>query len=519
MDLLLGFIASLLRMVAAYALAFGFSVAYGARAAQSRRDERWMIPLLDLLQSIPILGFFPAAIFVLMRVTGGGRFSAELAAVFLIFTSMAWNMAFSVFQGIRGIPRPMLEMATAFGITEPFRFVHLTYPACIRGLIFNSMMSWAGGWYFLVASEIIAVGPVKVELPGLGSYLMRAMERGDYGSALTALALLSGFILGMDIVVWRPLRAWSRRFTMDEYGTDESDAGSELVHYYRQASWFQFLRKLLSRIGLFFIRENMKWNQRLSPIVTQMVRLKLGWFLLLTIFVWSAVTLVFSAKPLTWIPPDWNRLPVYASLSLLRILVAYGFALAWTGAFSLWASHSELRTSIASVISQVGASIPATALFPFIIFLFAPLRWGMEFAAVILVMTGMQWYLLFNLLAGIRAVPKELKEMSAAFALPGRAYVTTILAPSAFPYLITGSITGWGGAWNALILSEYVVLEGEKYLVPGIGSYLSRSAFDLGSLSGLFAGLIFLSGMVLLIERLVWKPLERQAHERYRVEH
>lgn len=518
MTLFMGFAASLLRMILGYIVAFIFSVVYGAKAAQSPRNERWMIPLLDLLQSIPILGFFPVAIFVLMRLTGGGRFSAELASIFLIFTSMAWNMAFSVFQSIRGIPRPLLEMAAVFQVRQPWRFLNIIYPACIPGLVFNSMVSWASGWYFLVASEIIAVGPVKVELPGLGAYLMKAVERGDFGGAVGAVVLLSAFTLGMEAVVWRPLRTWSQRFKMEEIGSDEIREGSRMVIYYRQARWFQFVRGLLSRIGIWGVRAGLNVNRRLSQWTGLAVKYRVGWVLLVLGVVWAMYALVGSGGARVLIPPEWKMLLVFSGLSLMRIVAAYLLALAWTVPFSLRASRSRWCLSVATVISQIGASIPATALFPFLVFVLRRVRGGPELASIILIMTGMQWYLLFNLLAGTQAVPQDLKEMATIFGIGWRLYTRAILRPTVFPYFVTGSITGWGGAWNALIVSEYVVFEGKEYVLPGIGAYLSRSAFESGNLPGLFTGLALMSVMVLVLNRLVWKPLERKAAEKYRVE-
>jgi NitT/TauT family transport system permease protein len=519
MDLLAGFVFSFLRMSAAYVLSFGFAVSYGAKAAQNPGSQRWMIPLLDLLQSIPILGFFPAAIFVLMRITGDGRLSTELAAVFLIFTSMAWNMAFSVFQSIRGIPRPLLEMSAAFNVKEPLRFIHLIYPACIPGLIFNSMLSCAGGWYFLIASEIIAVGPVKVELPGLGSYLLRAVERGDYGSALTGIAVLSSFTLVMDALVWKPLRTWSRRFRVEEYGTEEAQEGEQLVAYYRRARWFQFVRRALARSASALVLMSLRWNQAFASWSRTASRSRVGRVAGAILVVYAAIRVAQAGTGEgLLIPPEWHRLPGFLFFSLVRVIVAYGLTLLWTVPFALWASRSPRRFSVASAVSQVGASIPATALFPFLVVLLVSLPYGLEWASVVLVMTGMQWYLLFNLLAGTQAVPRDLREMGRVFSLPERLYLRAIVFPAAVPYFITGSITGWGGAWNALIVSEYLVFKGEEFVVPGIGSYLSRSAFEYGSLVGIFAGLILMSGVVLLINRLVWKPLQQEAEERYRVE-
>jgi NitT/TauT family transport system permease protein len=518
MALLTDFFFSFVRMLAAFVLSFGFAVAYGGRAAQSPRNERWMIPLLDILQSIPILGFFPAAIFVLMRMTGGGRLSAELAAIFLIFTSMAWNMAFSVFQSIRGLPRSLLEMASAFGIKKPFRFIHIIYPVCIPGLVFNSMLSWAGGWYFLIASEIITVGPVKVELPGLGSYLMRAVERGDYGSALLAIAVLSGFTLAMDALVWKPLRTWSRRFKLEELGTDDAHEAQRLVVYYRQSRWFQFVRRQLSKIGIGCILMSAWFSRTFSKPYSLALRFGAGWVLVLIAIFWAGFSLFHHASSGFAFPPEIARLPLYFIFSLSRITSAYALTLLWALPFALWASRSPVRLSWASAFSQVGASIPATALFPFLIVLLVSLPMGLEVASILLVMTGMQWYLLFNLLAGSQAVPRDLIEMSRAFSLREKQYIRAILFPAMLPFFITGSVTGWGGAWNALIVSEYVVFKGSQFVVPGIGSYLSRSAFEYGNLWGMLAGLIFMSGAVWLINRLVWKPLQTKAEEKYRVE-
>jgi NitT/TauT family transport system permease protein len=510
---------SLMRMTASYAVSLAFAWWAGYRAAMSPQVARILLPVLDVGQSVPVLGFFPAAIFVFVKLLGGGRVGFELASIFLLFTSQSWNLAFGVYEGLSTIPLETRAATESLGVKGPLLWRTLYLPACIPTLVYNSILSWANGWYFLIASEIIVSGPVHYDLPGLGSTMSAAFARGDLPLAIGAIVVLIAIVLLIEFAVWRPLRTWSRRFRYDtqaagepeETGLPLPDLGlPALLRGLRAAG-----RAVWSRLPTRRLARMLAGATRSLPAVGRVLRWPL-------VAASVAIVVLGSWAMLRALRPPWPReaaaVPMALLLSFLRINAAYVLALLWTIPATLWAYDHPRGARWLSVVAQVGASIPATAFFPVLVAVLVNRFGGMELISIALALTGMQWYLLFNLLAGVQRVPNDLRDSLRSLGLSRAAIYRKLVIPACMPSLVTGSVVAWGGTWNALILSEYVTYRDRVYEVLGVGALLNRATFKTGSRTLLFLSLAALVVTVVAFNRLVWDRLYRWANHRYRLE-
>jgi NitT/TauT family transport system permease protein len=516
---------SFYRMLAAYILSLIFAVTYGMSAAKSPRHERFMIPAIDVAQSVPVVGFFPAAIYFFVAISGGGRLGVELAAIFLIFTSQAWNLALGVYEAVKTIPADSLEALDSFGISGWLRMKRLYLPASVPKLVYNSILSWVAGWYFLIACEIIAVGPAHYRLPGLGSYLMEAADKGRVGELIAALVTLLVIILLMDVLVWQPLSVWAQKFRY-EFAASESVGANDIfdlivslgVNIRRLTrTLIHPLAALIKRVAQALPRLD------LSVLLERIAKpLRYAWMAALTALLTYAMVdgLIALVRTLSqpW-PAEARMIPAAAGASLIRLLAAYAISLAWTLPCTLVASDNPRFDRLLAPIAEVAGSMPATALFPVIV-LFV-IRWtgNMNLAAVLLILTGMQWYLLFNLMAGARQVPADLKEAARSFGLSRLAGWRKVTVPALTPSLVTGSITAWGGGWNALILSEYFIYRGHHYEVLGLGALLDQATYESGNGTMILLSLLSMVLVVMGINRLVWRPVYNYVTERFRVDY
>jgi NitT/TauT family transport system permease protein len=508
---------SFIRMLAAYGCALAFALVVGYWAATSLLARRFIMPALDVLQSVPILGFFPAAIFFFIRLFRGSAIGMESAAIFLIFTSQAWNLAFSVYESLTTIPDDLTVAVKSSGASGLVRWRRLLLPACVPRLTYNSMLSWAAGWYFLIASEVITVGPRSYTLPGLGSYIGTAIERGAWGLAGAGIGTLACLIVLLHIFVWSPLEFWGRRFRY-EYASRTEAVGTPraLVLIARapllRRAWFRTVDRTAWAGGAVAAAFSFVFT---LPIV----RLLLG---LAAMAAAGAVgyggirTALTLARPL---PPEAAQIPLALLYSFLRLTAAYVISLAWTLPLAYWLSRSPRRSARVLPVVQVAASMPATAFFPLIVAAILGLHLGMNVASVILILTGMQWYLLLNLVAGALAMPEDLRELAAASNVGDWMYFRRFFLPVAMPSLITGSITAWGGGWNALIIAEWVTAKGHVYETPGVGSLLDRFTYVDGNLQMITLVIVTIVIAVTALNRLVWRPLYAAASERFRLEY
>ncbi len=510
---------SLLRMTASYLISIAFAWWVGYAAATRPRARRVLLPLLDVGQSVPVLGFFPAAIYVFITVLGGGRPALELASIFLIFTSQAWNLAFAVYEGLSTIPHETRAAADSLGVKGLLRLRTLLLPACIPALLYNSILSWANGWYFLIACEIIVAGKAEYDLPGLGSMLSRALARGDLRLAAGALITLLAIVVILELAVWRPLRTWSRRFRYDTQAGEETEELALRLPDLGLPALLRPLRRLArstwARVPVARINRAAGALVRVSSAAWRWLRWPAG----LALAAGCAVGVLAVVRALggPW-PREAASLPLALLLSFLRIAAAYVLALLWIVPVALWASDHPRGARALSLVAQVGASVPATAFFPVLVALLVNRFGGMEIISIALALTGMQWYLLFNLLGGVQRVPRDLRESLRALGLSRGEIHRKLVLPACMPALVTGSVVAWGGTWNALILSEFVIYRGRVYEVLGLGQMLNRATFQTGNRALLFLSLTLLVVTVVAFNRLVWDRVYRAVHARYRLE-
>jgi NitT/TauT family transport system permease protein len=519
---------SFYRMLTAYVLALLFSVIYGMAAARGGLSERIMIPAIDIAQSVPVVGFFPAAVYFFVALAHGSRLGVEMASIFLIFTSQAWNMALGVFEAVKTIPADSADALDSFGARGWLRFKRLLMPACVPKLVYNSILSWIAGWYFLIACEIITVGPANYHLPGLGSFLMDAADKGRTFDLVAGLLTLLAIIILMDLIVWQPLSAWAEKF---RYEFSASSAPAESLGMFAALSAVgPAVTRTLRAIILPPLRmigraiEARPRVQLLSPEQAKRATRISRNFLLGSIaifFAWAIATgfvALVRALMQPW-PADVRLIPAALLASTLRMIVAYVISLAWTLPVALAASESPRFNRILKPVAEIAGSMPATALFPLIVIFVIRVTGGMNLASILLILTGMQWYLLFNLLAGINQVPEDLKEAARAFGLSRFATWRKLIIPAVMPSLITGSITAWGGGWNALILSEYFIYQSHTYQVLGLGALLDTATYKTGNSVMILTSLLSMILVVILLNRLVWRRLYDVATERYRLDY
>jgi len=497
------------RMVVAYVFSLVFAITYGHTAATNKRAAVVLLPVLDVLQSIPILGFFPAALVFFVATFHGHPIGIELAVVFLIFTSMSWNMAFGVYESLTTIPQDLEAAAASFGLTGWLRFRFLAFPAAIPKLVYNSILSWTNGWFFLVASEIFTAGGTEFQRPGLGAFIAIAGRNGDTPSIAIGIGVLAAVVLALDIFLWRPLSAYSERFRW-------------LPRLPGVRHW---ILARLQPVALGYHRLSLRFERSYSghpKVIKDVRRIDLALFVVVFILVVSAGLFGLAQMFLRPLPPSAALLPSAAFLSFSRLLVAYGIALAWTVPVAAFLGESERASRYLTPVLELFASLPATALLPvivgFALVLTASFGDAAQLAAILIALFSMQWYLLFNLIAGVRSIPDDLKEAARSFGLRGRTYWRRLLLPAITPSILTGSITAWGAGWNALIVSEYIVYAKQPFVVPGLGSLLNQAVFTAPDSEMLLLTILTMIVVVLAMNKLLWRPLFRRASQRFRLE-
>lgn len=508
---------SLGRMLAAYALSLLFTLVYGYSAARSHRAEQVLLPILDVLQSVPILSFLPLVLLGFAAIMPR-NVAAELAAIVLIFISQVWNLTFAWYQSLTTIPKELREASTVFRLNGWLRFKTLQLPFAAITLIWNSMMSWAGGWFFLMAAETFAVGQRDFRLPGLGAYLQAAANQGNLKAIAWGLGALILVIVVLDQFVWRPLLAWSHRFKL-EMMEDEDAPTSWFYDFLRNSgmvAWFggAVVRRLgesldMKLIKLFPARCSYPGDKDRSIIIDVLVVL---------LSVGLLVGMSLMARMLLGVPlAQWKHVGLGLVATLLRVSVALAIALIWTVPIGVAIGTNPHLASWLQPLVQIIASIPATALFPIFLLMLVSLPGGLNITAVLLILMGTQWYLLFNAIAGASSIPRELKYTASLLRLSKRERWQNLVLPTLFPYLVTGAITASGGAWNASIVAEYENFGGKVLSTPGIGAIIAESTAS-GDYNLLLAATLCMILTVIAINRLVWRPLYRIAENRYRLE-
>ena len=507
---------SLLRILVAYALSLAFTLVYGYIAAYNARAERFMIPLLDILQSIPVLSFLPGVMLAMVALFPRHELGVELGAILLIFTGQVWNMAFSFYSSLKSIPREMREAAKIYQFNWYQRFTNVELPYSAIGLVWNSMMSVAGGWFFLMACEMFVLGDKDFRLPGLGSYLQTAASAGDTEAILWGVATMILVIVLMDQVVWRPVIAWAEKFKVEQVESANAPQ-SWFLALIESSRGLVKLRKRVFRplkewLALRFARQHHTVERDAPPS---------GWKIWLgrVIMAIAVCAVLYALVRATGMISQLSRAEFREVLTgafatFLRVVAALLIGSLWTIPVGVAIGFNPKLARVAQPLAQIAASVPATALFPIVLLLLIKIGGGLGLGSIVLLLLGTQWYILFNVIAGAMAIPTDLREASTLFRFTSTQRWRTVILPGIFPYLITGLVTASGGAWNASIVAEYFRLKDQTYTTVGLGAVISR-ATDAGNFDLLLASTIVMALVVVTINRLVWRRMYRLAASRY----
>jgi NitT/TauT family transport system permease protein len=517
---------SVVRIGLAYLLSLFFAIGYGYVAAYSKRVEALMIAGLDILQSIPVLSFLPGVMLAMVALFPTRQIGVEMGAILLIFTGQVWNMAFSFYSSIKSIPRELSEAAGIYKFSRWQRLVQLELPYSAIGLVWNSMVSVAGGWFFLMACEMFVLGTRDFRLPGLGSYLQTAASTGNYQAITWGLLTMIAIIVATDQLVWRPVIAWSDKFKFEQV---ESSARvrSPLFHLLQHSRALRGLRqhtivpiseRVYERLAEGRKQRFARTPENATPGSTTSTSAFLRGLALVVI---GAATLYAAMHALALLRQvsgsEFAQIMKGAMATFLRVNVSLLLASAWTIPAGVAIGFHPRLARIAQPIAQIAASVPATALFPVILLALVRMGGGLGIGSIALMLLGTQWYILFNVIAGAMAIPSDLREVGTLFRFTTAQRWRTIILPGIFPYLITGLVTASGGAWNASIIAEYFRLKNQTLQTVGLGAQIS-AATDSGQFQILLLATIVMAMMVVTINRLVWRPLYRLAETRYKLE-
>jgi len=506
------------RMLVALCLSLLFTITYATLAAKNHRAELLLIPLLDILQSVPILGFISVTVVFFMSLAPGKVLGAELAAIFAIFTSQAWNMAFSFYQSLRTVPHDLDEAAQSMRLTAWMKFWRLEVPFAIPGLVWNMMMSMSGGWFFVVASEAISVGNTTVTLPGIGSYIAIAIEKRDLAAVYFAIGTMAIVILIYDQLLFRPLVTWADRFR------PEQQPGVEPPR-----SWVLtvFQRSTLIRIGLkplkglwestFKLAATLPAAPAKSMWLGRDRTINVIWLGMLglgvTYTIWSIVRFVVPAVSLHEV--GW--VAVLSSITLLRVVILIALASVIWVPVGVIVGLSPKLTRIIQPIAQFLAAFPANLFFPLAVVAIVTYKLNPDVWLSPLMVLGTQWYILFNVIAGAAVMPRELLDAGASFHVGGWAWWRNVALPAVIPYYLTGAITASGGSFNASIVSEAVSWGDDKLVAHGIGSYIA-DATAKGDFHRIVLGVAVMSVFVVILNRSLWRPLYHWVETRFRLD-
>jgi NitT/TauT family transport system permease protein len=504
---------SLLRISIAYFLSLGFTLVYGYVAAYNAKAERFMIPLLDTLQSIPVLSFLPGVMLSMMALFPTRQLGAELGSILLIFTGQVWNMTFSFYSSLKSIPREMMEAAKVYHLSWWQRFHQLELPFAAIGLVWNSIMSVAGGWFFLMACEMFVLGNRDLRLPGLGSYLQTAANSGNTAAIVWGLAVMIGIIIAMDRIVWRPLIAWAEKFKFEQVEAAETPR-SLVLNLLRRShvlsvGWRMVVAPTREALDLHFARSGARPQRRVrgvAPIAGVVLLVAVGYVLIRMLSLAASITI-----------PELRSILLGAGATFLRVEFVLVVAALWTIPVGMIVGLRPRLSAVAQPIAQIAASVPATALFPIILLALIRIGGGPGLASIVLLLLGTQWYILFNVIAGAAALPTDLKEVCHVYHLNRAERWRKLLLPGIFPYLITGLVTASGGAWNASIVAEYFHFRGQTLSTVGLGAIISQ-ATDSGNFRMLLVATLVMACIVVTINRLLWRRLYALAASRFKLE-
>ncbi|HXY15479.1 MAG TPA: ABC transporter permease subunit [Terriglobales bacterium] len=508
---------SLLRITIAYFLSLAFTLVYGYVAAYNPKAEKFLIPLLDVLQSIPVLSFLPGVMLAMVALFPSRQLGVELGAILLIFTGQVWNMAFSFYASLKSIPQEMREAAKIYRFSWWQRFTEMELPFAAIGLVWNSMMSVAGGWFFLMACEMFVLGSRDFRLPGLGSYLQTAASAGDTSSILWGVGTMIALIVLLDQFVWRPVIAWAEKFKVEQ--VESTDAPhSWVLNFLRHSRILAGIHKHAVLPLRESLMEHFSRSQEREAVPLNRRKLWTGRILALAalgLITYAMVRVVILLTGLT--RPEITELGWGLGATFLRVQLALLIGAAWTIPAGVWIGLNPRLARVAQPLAQIAASVPATALFPVVLMILIRLGGGLGIGSIVLLLLGTQWYILFNVIAGAMAIPTDLKEVCSVCRITGLERWRKLILPGIFPYLVTGLVTASGGAWNASIVAEYFHFKGQIYSTTGLGATISQAS-DTGNFDLLIASTIVMAATVVTVNRLLWRRLYYLAETRFKLE-
>ncbi|HKW42295.1 MAG TPA: ABC transporter permease subunit [Gemmatimonadales bacterium] len=520
---------SLSRGVIALVISYLFALSYGWLAAKSRVAERLLLPLLDILQSIPVLGFLPGLVLGLVSLFPTRNVGLELAAILMIFTAQAWNLAFSFYSSLKGLPEPLRDACQVAGWPPSRMFKQFEVPAAAQGLVWNGMLSMAGGWFFLMVNEAFQLGGRDYRLPGIGSYMSVALDRGDVPAMVLAIVAMVTMIVCLDQLLWRPLVVWVEKFRLDESGGGGPPPSSWVLEFLRRARLPRRAALLQRRAYLHARRAARPLEAPLRAVSPVILRAPLRVFehpvvrwigaafvatAVAAAAAWGAWRLWLLIAQLGW--REWGELLTAGALTFTRVMAAVLVSTIWAVPAGVVIGRSPRLAQALQPIIQVVASFPAPMVFPIVILLLEGIGIGLGIGSVALMVLAGQWYILFNVISAVAAIPEQLKDATTAFRLPHLARWRVLYLPAAFPALVTGWVTAAGGAWNGSIVAEYIQVGGALQTTRGLGSLISE-ATARANFSLLAGGIALMSLIVVGWNRVVWRSLMEWARARFAI--
>ncbi len=513
---------SIVRMVIAYFLSLAFAVTYGYVAAYNARIEPWMVAVLDILQSIPVLSFLPPVVLAMVSLVPGHQLGIEMAVILLIFTGQVWNLAFSFYSSLKTIPREMLEASRIYRYSNWQRFWQLEMPFSTIGLVWNSIVSVAGGWFALIFCETFTMGDRNFQLPGLGSYIQTATYEGNVRALLAGIATVILIVVATDQLIWRPLIAWSDKFKFEQVEAAEQ-VTSPILELLRRSKIVQTLPgRIWDRVEEPVYRHlaHSKENRVIKPLDdTKSGKVSPAlWAVALAgamAVCWAAAQAVLMLKTVSL--ADLRLLLEGAAATFLRVNAALLISAAWTIPVGVAIGLNPRIARVVQPIAQIMASVPATAFFPILLMGLVRIGGGLGIGSIALMLLGTQWYILFNVIAGAMSIPSDLREVASLFHFTRWQRWTKLILPGIFPFLITGMVTASGGAWNASVMAEYSHVKDQTLSTIGLGAQID-AATDSGRFSMLLLATIMISLMVVTMNRLVWRRLYHLAETRFKLD-
>ena len=514
---------SVMRIAIAYALSLIFAIAYGYIAARNVRVEAWMIAILDILQSIPVLSFLPPVLLAMITLVPHHQLGIEMGVILLIFTGQVWNLAFSFYSSMKAIPREMIEASRIYRYSAWQRFWQLEMPYAAIGLVWNSIVSVANGWFALMACEMFPLNGINFQLPGLGSYIQTATYSGDVRALLSGIGTIVLIVVATDQLIWRPLIAWSEKFKFEQ--TESADHVTSPI------------LTLLQRSAIISALSGRIWSAIEEPIYRRMARTRecrvvqpidqdpkqskssIGYWTAGIAFAgvvtWGATQCALMLRHVTL--ADLRMLLEGAAATFLRVNAALLISALWTVPVGVAIGFNPKIARVVQPIAQVLASVPATAFFPILLIGLLKIGGGLGIGSIALMLLGTQWYILFNVIAGAMSIPSDLREAASLYKFTRWQRWTTLILPGIFPYLITGMVTASGGAWNASVFAEYANIQNRTIQTIGLGAQIDAATAD-GRFPILLLATIMISLMVVTMNRLIWRRRYRLAETRYKLE-